>query len=72
MKPASWMDVDLSGIWSDTSDYKKLITEPRSKIGERALQGEDKKIGVESGDPNRHSQPRLPGSVVGEASMQCG
>ncbi len=30
---------------------------------------EDKKIGVKSGDPNRHSQPRLPGSVVGDASM---
>ena len=28
-----------------------------------------KKIGAESSDPNRHSQPRLPGSVVGEASM---
>jgi len=28
-----------------------------------------KKIGVKSGDPNRHSQPRLPGSVVGEPSM---
>ena len=31
---------------------------------------EDKKIGAESSDPNRHSQPRLPGSVVGEASMR--
>jgi hypothetical protein len=30
----------------------------------------DKKIGAESGDPNRHSQPRLPGSVVGEGSMR--
>jgi hypothetical protein len=30
---------------------------------------EDKKIGAESSDPNRHSQPRLPGSVVGEVSM---
>ncbi len=29
----------------------------------------DKKIGAESSDPNRHSQPRLPGSVVGETSM---
>jgi hypothetical protein len=28
------------------------------------------KIGVKSGDPNRHSRPRLPGSVVGEASMR--
>ena len=30
---------------------------------------EDKKIGAESSDPNRRFQPRLPGSVVGEASM---
>ena len=30
----------------------------------------DKKIGAESSDPNRHSQPRLPGSVVGEESMR--
>jgi len=28
-----------------------------------------KKIGAESGDPNLHPQPRLPGSVVGEASI---
>ena len=27
------------------------------------------KIGAKSGDPNRHSRPRLPGSVVGEPSM---
>ena len=31
---------------------------------------EAKKCGAESSDPNRHSQPRLPGSVVGEASMR--
>jgi hypothetical protein len=30
---------------------------------------ETKKCGAESSDPNRHSQPRLPGSVVGEPSM---
>src|SRR5450755_362136 len=30
----------------------------------------DKKCGAESSDPNRHSQPRLPGSVVGETSMR--
>jgi hypothetical protein len=28
-----------------------------------------KKIGAETGDPNLRFQPRLPGSVVGEASM---
>ena len=33
---------------------------------------DDKKIGAESSDPNRHSQPRLPGSVVGEPSMRHG
>ena len=31
--------------------------------------GRAKKIGAETGDPNLRSQPRLPGSVVGEASM---
>jgi hypothetical protein len=29
-----------------------------------------KKCGVGSSDPSLHSQPRLPGSVVGEASMR--
>ncbi len=29
-----------------------------------------KKCGAESGDPNLHPQPRLPGSVVGEWSMR--
>jgi hypothetical protein len=29
-----------------------------------------KKCGAENGDPNLRSQPRLPGSVVGEASMR--
>jgi hypothetical protein len=28
------------------------------------------KIGAEIGDPNLRSQPRLPGSVVGERSMR--
>jgi hypothetical protein len=31
-----------------------------------------KKIGADRGDPNRRAQPRLPGSVVGEASMPPG
>src|SRR5437868_8242823 len=31
---------------------------------------EAKKFGADSGDPNLHSQPRLPGSVVGERSMR--
>ncbi len=29
----------------------------------------DKKIGVSNSDSRRHFQPRLPGSVVGDASM---
>ena len=39
---------------------------------ERDVKRDDgnKKIGAESGDPNLHFQPRLPGSVVGEASMR--
>jgi len=32
--------------------------------------GKAKKCGVETGDPNLRFQPRLPGSVVGEASMR--
>jgi hypothetical protein len=31
-----------------------------------------KKCGVGNGDPNLRSQPRLPGSVVGEPSMRHG
>ena len=31
-----------------------------------------KKCGVGNGDPNLRSQPRLPGSVVGESSMRQG
>jgi hypothetical protein len=41
----------------------------RTQIREKEPWG-TKKIGAESSDPNRHSQPRLPGSVVGEASMR--
>jgi len=35
----------------------------------REVTKKTKKIGADSGDPNLHSQPRLPGSVVGEVSM---
>ena len=31
--------------------------------------GNGKKCGAVNGDPNLRSQPRLPGSVVGESSM---
>jgi hypothetical protein len=41
----------------------------RSIVAAEPDQGDSQKIGVKSGDPNRHSQPRLPGSVVGEPSM---
>jgi len=34
------------------------------------IQVRTKKCGVGGGDPNLRSQPRLPGSVVGEASMR--
>ena len=34
------------------------------------LEGKAKKIGAGIGDPNLRFQPRLPGSVVGEASME--
>jgi hypothetical protein len=35
----------------------------------RVSQAMGKKCGAEIGDPNLRFQPRLPGSVVGEASM---
>ncbi len=38
--------------------------------GLEAANVQTKKIGAESSDPNRRPQPRLPGSVVGEASMR--
>ncbi len=34
------------------------------------IQARTKKCGVGNGDPNLRSQPRLPGSVVGETSMR--
>ena len=47
------------------------------RAAERGISGSDqgesglkaKKCGAEIGDPNLRLQPRLPGSVVGEASM---
>jgi hypothetical protein len=50
--------------------YREGLTdEDRRKRQEGDKPPEDKKIGAESSDPNRHFQPRLPGSVVGNASM---
>jgi hypothetical protein len=43
--------------------------ETPESAGEKLDNPEHKKIGAESSDPNRYSQPRLPGSVVGIASM---
>jgi len=49
------------------------------QVAERGIAGSDqgesgggkaKKCGAEIGDPNLRFQPRLPGSVVGEASMR--
>jgi len=37
--------------------------------GFSGLERPENKIGAEIGDPNLRSQPRLPGSVVGEPSM---
>src|SRR5579863_1271089 len=41
-----------------------------TKGARKRRESRTKKCGAESSDPNRHSQPRLPGSVVGEASMR--
>ena len=38
-------------------------------VGLLMIPARTKKCGVGGGDPNLRSQPRLPGSVVGEASM---
>jgi len=38
--------------------------------GNGQIRGKNKKIGAGTGDPNLRFQPRLPGSVVGEASME--
>ena len=43
--------------------------EYRISYGVVLEEGPDKKFGVGNGDPNLRSQPRLPGSVVGELSM---
>ena len=43
---------------------------PVSDQGESGATLGTKKIGAENGDPNLRFQPRLPGSVVGEASMR--
>jgi len=39
------------------------------RTGKTQRSARQKKCGAESGDPNLRFQPRLPGSVVGEASM---
>jgi hypothetical protein len=48
--------------------YEERLTGKLNLEGREEVR--DKKIGAESSDPNRRSQPRLPGSVVGEPSMR--
>src|SRR5208282_2792499 len=70
-----------SGIWILLSYLLTMILfDAGCRIGDYSLGyggsdqgesgGEAKKCGAESGDPNLRFQPRLPGSVVGEASMR--
>ena len=47
-----------------------LTEKVRCEIRQQERSSENQKIGAESSDPNRRSQPRLPGSVVGKASMR--
>jgi len=54
--------VSHSGSW--------ILLLRRTVPGWHFYGGGPKKCGVGSGDPNLHSQPRLPGSVVGETSMR--
>jgi hypothetical protein len=66
---ASW-DVRTVTVWMGNGKEGRYILAGKD---ERSQEGgvvqARKKCGAESSDPNRHSQPRLPGSVVGEASM---
>ena len=72
-----WIVNDVSGV---CQDREPRIKQSAERIQQKGIRGKKhreeikarwktKKIGAESSDPNRNSQPRLPGSVVGEASM---
>jgi len=62
-------DQGESGLNSHQPSVKPLASE---KVGRQTYRrfARAKKCGAESGDPNLRFQPRLPGSVVGEASMR--
>jgi hypothetical protein len=64
----TWIVNERTRLCQDRFDCFDSLETPES-AGRRQL--EHKKIGAESSDPNRHSQPRLPGSVVGSESMLC-
>ena len=49
---------------------ERLTEKVRWEIRKERGVSRTQKIGAESSDPNRHSQPRLPGSVVGKPSMR--
>src|SRR5208337_233131 len=70
MVPHSLKD-SLGAISWIVNDGPEVVsaTVSRKDLRESSRKSEDKKIGAESSDPNRRSQPRLPGSVVGSASM---
>ncbi len=51
----------------DSTGQTKVVEEQGVLL---LIQARTKKCGVGNGDPNLRSQPRLPGSVVGEASMR--
>jgi hypothetical protein len=53
----------------DSNRYR-CGTEASGIDGGESGVGKTKKCGADHGDPNLRIQPRLPGSVVGEASMR--
>ena len=64
----------LSSQWDSTAvrfgvEEKGFTTGGTEAHREDTEKCQAKKCGAESGDPNLRFQPRLPGSVVGEASM---
>jgi hypothetical protein len=63
----------LSSQWDSTAvrfgGEERLHHRGTEAHREHTEECQAKKCGAESGDPNLRFQPRLPGSVVGEASM---
>jgi len=65
----TWIVNDASEIvWRASGTHSNGKSQKEGSSGWKD-NSKDKKIGAKSSDPNRYSQPRLPGSVVGEASM---